>query len=73
MIHYFQDLFFYFTLNLDKLCVHLECVVLQQHWCTMLVFEEILSSGNYRVSHLKMYFLKPLLGPAIMIFSTIES
>ena len=45
MIHYFQDLF-YFTLNLDKLRVHLECVVLQQHWCTMLVFEEILSNGN---------------------------
>ena len=45
MIHYFQDLF-YFTLNLDKLRVHLECVILQQHWCTMLVFEEILSSGN---------------------------
>ena len=46
MIYYFQALF-YFTLNLDKLCVHLECVVLQQHWCTMLVFEEILSSGNF--------------------------
>ena len=28
---------------------------------------------NYRVSHLKVYFLKPLIGSAIMIFFKTES